>query len=152
MKPKFYWHIHHTALCEIATEPIQNRIQYIREYKDPCEVPTRLRLLKPVKAELPARLVRAAKTFCKWVTVVEKMNVAYRKAERAFERASDENYPRLHIACEKAGRASDKVRGNCDIAEERLRIVMNNFQAQLEALHKIECPDCPWDGKTTRHN
>jgi hypothetical protein len=55
----WFWHIHHEVLCEEATEPIKNRIAYIKDEKDPSEVPTRLRLLKPVKskANIP-RLVK----------------------------------------------------------------------------------------------
>ena len=46
---EFYWHVHHERLCEVLTEPIQNRIDYIKSSKPKNEVKTRLRLLKPVQ-------------------------------------------------------------------------------------------------------
>lgn len=46
---QFAWHVHHEKLWEELTEPIQNRINYIKATKDALEIPTRLRLLKPVK-------------------------------------------------------------------------------------------------------
>ena len=53
METKFenkpYWHIHHETLLEWNTEPIENRIAYIKVSKSPEEIPTRLRLLKPVQ-------------------------------------------------------------------------------------------------------
>ena len=60
-KPKLYWHIHHRSLLEPATEPIRNRIKFIREEKYASEVPIRLECLKPVKRpDLLPREVRLA--------------------------------------------------------------------------------------------
>ena len=70
-----WWHVHHEVLWELLTEPIANRINYIKENKPKDEVETRLRLLKPVLGKLP-------------------------KDEKGWEK-----------------------------------------------LHRIECPDCPWDYK-----
>jgi len=46
---KFYWHIHHRELIELANEPIRNRVKFIKEFKPKDQVETRLRLLRPVK-------------------------------------------------------------------------------------------------------
>src|SRR3990167_903793 len=43
------WHVHHDVLCERLTEPIELRIEYIRDNKPKNEIETRLRLLKVVK-------------------------------------------------------------------------------------------------------
>ena len=48
-----YWHIHHDILLEPLTEPIENRIQFIKVNKPKNEVETRLRLMKPVRGKLP---------------------------------------------------------------------------------------------------
>jgi len=56
----YYWHIHHKRLMEAATEPIANRIAYIRENKPASEVPTRLRLLRAVTDQERAATYNAA--------------------------------------------------------------------------------------------
>ena len=93
-----YWHIHHDTLAEFATEPIENRIAYIKAEKPTHERETRLRLLKPMSAEATALLAE------------------YEKVQQA------------------AWAEYEKVR---QAAWE-----------PLGAIHKIECPNCPWDGKT----
>jgi hypothetical protein len=80
---EYHWHIHHEKLFEAQTEPIENRIAYIKENKPKAEVETRLRLLHKV-------------------TNVKALKYA---------------------------------------------LVTNNHEA-LEKLHKEECPNCPWNGKT----
>ena len=75
---KYAWHVHHEKLWEVLTEPIKNRIAYIKENKPPAEQATRLRLLKLIKGPLPDKMTKAA----------------------------------------------------------------------MDALHKKECPDCPWNGST----
>ena len=47
------WHVHHDALCEPLTESFKNRVAYIQSQKLASEVPTRLRLMKPVWGKLP---------------------------------------------------------------------------------------------------
>ena len=80
---EYYWHIHHGTLFEPLTEPIENRIAYIKENKPQQEVATRLRLLHKVKDTRALRHAMAV-----------------------------------------------------------------NDHAAIEKLHKKECPDCPWNGKT----
>ncbi|MDE1816947.1 MAG: hypothetical protein KGI11_10365, partial [Thaumarchaeota archaeon] len=46
---EYYWHIHHEQLVETTYEPIENRIEYIKEKKPKHEVETRLRLLRKVQ-------------------------------------------------------------------------------------------------------
>ena len=104
---KLYWHIHHDTLFERTTEPISNRIAYIKKNKPSFEVPTRLRLLKPIKN------VRALKRIDEAIAPAWK---AYYEAIASARKAYDE-------AIAPARKA-------------------------LEALHKQECPNCPWDGHT----
>ena len=84
-----FWHLHHDILCEPLTEPIENRIKYIKDYKPKSEIALRLGLLKPVKGKLP---------------------VGYVKAYEAWDKAYEDNLE------------------------------------EIEALHKIECPNCTWNG------
>ena len=120
-KPKFYWHIHHNILMELLLEPIENRIKYIIENKPKEEIELRLRLLKPVKGKLPTMFI-AAREAC------DKAREAYDKAREA------ETYNEARKAYEKAGEASDEARKAC--------------REEIEVLHKLECPDCPWNGKS----
>ena len=78
LEGKVAWHVHHGTLWEVLTEPIKNRIAYIKSDKPKHEVATRLRLLKPIIGPLPEKITKVA----------------------------------------------------------------------MEALHKKECPACPWNGKT----
>ena len=55
------WHVHHDKLCERLTEPIESRIECIRDNKPKNEIDTRLRLLKVVKDQ--ARAERALKKY-----------------------------------------------------------------------------------------
>ena len=115
----FAWHVHHETLIEPLTEPIENRIAYIKEYKPASQVELRLRLLKPVQGELPAALNKAK-------AARDKAFTAYAKAWAAYDKA--------RAALDKARAALDKARAAC--------------MPEIEALHAIECPDCPWDGTT----
>ena len=58
-KVKWYWHIHHEKLLEPLTEPLKNRIKYIKEEKAKDETPEqiklRLKLMKRVKGKLPKK-------------------------------------------------------------------------------------------------
>ena len=49
---KMYWHIHHEVLMEYLTEPLKNRIEYIKTNKPEHERDIRLKLLKAVKAPI----------------------------------------------------------------------------------------------------
>lgn len=84
MRKVYYWHVHHEVLFEALTEPIENRIQYIKNNKPAHEIETRLRLMKPIQG----------------------------RARAEYEK------------------------------------VRNRAFKKIEALHKIQCPNCPWDGKT----
>ena len=46
---EYAWHVHHEQLVEPLSEPIENRIKYIKENKSKSEIPTRLKLIKKVE-------------------------------------------------------------------------------------------------------
>lgn len=108
MPGDFVWHGHHQ--CELPIEylpeGIAERRKYITRYKAAGERPLRRKLLKKVRGELPADVVKAA--------------TAYSKAER------------LPIK---------NVRGNI------LKFALRFNRRALLALHRKECPDCPWTPK-----
>lgn len=53
---KMYWHIHHNILVENLTEPLENRIDYIKKENSKTEteeqIKLRLKLLKKVKTKI----------------------------------------------------------------------------------------------------
>ena len=118
MPPKPFWHIHHEVLLEWSDD-IQERIDYIKAHKPPHEVETRLRLLKPVQGALPPKLVKA--------------KAAYDKARDALDKAGDA-FGKDWDAYDKAKAAYAKAYDEC--------------LPQIEALHALECPGCPWNGTT----
>ena len=124
----WYWHIHHEVLTEPLTEPLQNRLRFVRANKPQSEVETRLRLIAPVTVELPAALVKARAD-------TDKARAAYDKARAAYDTARAA-YVKAQAVSVKARAVSVKAQADA-----------------LERLHALDCPaalagTCPWDGKT----
>ena len=140
MTPKPFWHIHHSDWLLNWSFDIQERIDYIKAEKPKHEVETRLRLLKPVQGALPPQLVQAWAAYDKTGTAYAKAKAAYDKAKAAYVRAYDDY--------DKAGTAYAKAKSAYVRAGTAYAKVYNNCLPQLEALHAIECLDCPWDGTT----
>ena len=111
-EPKFGWHVHHNVLMEPLTEPIEDRIVYIKVHKPKKEIPLRLKLLKVVKGKLPEKFVEAWKACDKVRKALEELKKAYVEVENAWVDA------------------------------------LKTYKKEISALHKEECPECPWDGKT----
>lgn len=85
---KLAWHVHHDRLFEILTEPIENRITYIKSNKNLREIPTRLRLLKLVsRGRLPISVRQA---YVIWERDVARWKTArWKKASTAWTRKSE---------------------------------------------------------------
>src|SRR3989304_1479135 len=154
MKP--FWHIHHEVLLEWSDD-IQERIDYIKAHKPPHEVETRLRLLKPVQGALPPKLVKARDAYLAydkawdafgkdWAAFV-KASVPYAKAGDAYDKASVA-YDKARDALDKAGDAFGKDWDAYDKAKAAYAKAYDECLPQIEALHALECPGCPWNGTT----
>ena len=136
----FAWHVHHNVLIELLTEPIENRIEYIKKFKPKNEVKLRLKLLKVVKGELPKEFVEAwqkyYETWQKYVEVWQKYVEAkqeYNEARRKYN---------------EARRKYNKARQKHNEAWHEYIEVCKKYESQILALHEKECPNCPWNGKT----
>ena len=114
----FHWHLHHSKLVEWCYG-YEERAKYIRTRKPEHERELRLRLFKKVQGTLPDEVVEA------WQ--------AHAKARQANDKAL-QAYDEAWRACYKTKLADKEA-------------VRNNMPA-IEALHKEECTDCPWDGHT----
>ena len=138
------WHYHHRQyLIEFPKESIPSRCEFINLVKHPNQTSLRIKLLKPVVGELPLALSQA-----------------YMARELARELAVD--YVReLELAHQVVINGRKRVGALKRLRVEKVRVVELSFQAEnawnlaykdnflvIEALHKIECPDCPWNGST----
>ena len=115
------WHIHHDQLIELLTEPLQNRIDYIKANKPEAEIPIRLKWLTPVQhpEKVPEEFVKAREAYDKAWEAYDKARGAYVKAREAYDKAQE--------AYVKA---------------------WEDYKPQIEALHREEHPGCPWNGRT----
>ena len=145
------WHIHHDVLVEPLTESLGTRIEFIKEHKHSSEVPTRMRLMKPVRGKLPelakagAELDKARaewdKAYAEWVKAGAEWDTAgaeWDKAGAEWVKAGAE-WDKARAEWAKAGAEWDKA------GAEWVKAVKH---PSVLALHAKECPNCPWDGKT----
>jgi hypothetical protein len=137
---KFYWHIHHDILVELLTEPLENRVKYIKENKPKNEVGLRLKLLKPVKGKLPNEVIKTTKA-------CDKAWKAYNKAWKACVKTG-KACVKTTKACDKAWKAYNKAEKAYNKAWEAYQKVLKDNMPAIEKLHKSECKNCPWNGKS----
>ena len=152
---KPYWHIHHESLYENLIEPLQNRINYIQSTKPKHEIKIRLRLLKPVQ-DLTAwaeydRVVNTAQA--EYDRVVNPARAEYNRvvnpARAEYDRVVNTAQAEYNRVVNPAQAEDNRVVNTAQAEYDR---VVNPAQAEYDRvmvkLHKIECPDCPWNGKT----
>ena len=154
--PEYYWHVHHEVLCEALTEPIQNRISYIRSTKPKGEVETRLRCMTPVLH--PERLpVEWSEAYAKRREADAKRREADAKLSEAYAKRSeadakweeaDAKWREAYAELEEAGAKWREADAKWSEACAKWSEAYAKCLPQIEALHKKEHPDCPWDGKT----
>ncbi len=110
----FFWHVHHEELIEWCFS-YDERVGFILNEKEKDEQELRLRLLKPVKGNLPQEVIKAWQAYDKAIQDYDAcrvQRVALDEAWQAYKKALSKNMP------------------------------------AIEALHAVECPNCPWDGHT----
>jgi len=122
-------------LLAIAPLPLNARAAHIRSDKPKRERAVRLDRLRPVVnvAAIPLAVRNAAAAYGKTFPAYDKAWAAYEKARAAYSKAWAA-YAEAYAAYVKARDAYEKA-----CADHR---------AEIEALHALECPGCPWDGKT----
>ena len=122
IKKGFFWHVHHEVLVEWCFD-YDERDRYIRSYKPLTEQKTRLRLFRPVRGKLPKEVIKAR----------QALNETWQAINKAW-RAHD-----------KAGQVLNKQVLN---TEQVLNKALKENMLKIEALHREECPNCPWNGHT----
>jgi len=128
----FFWHVHHRVLLEWCYS-YNERASYISEQKREDQKETRLRLFKPVKGKLPQEVVEAWQAYIKAWQAIDKAWQALNKARQAYYETQQAYY--------EASQAYYEARQALDEA-------LHKNMPAIEALHKEECHDCPWNGKT----
>ena len=136
MKTKLAWHVHHDVLVEPLIGTIEDRAKYIRENKPASEIELRLKLLKKVIGKLPRPFMETC----------EKYEEAREKSVEAWEKYKEacETREKSVEACEKYKEAWE----NREETWEKYEEAREKYKAEIEKLHKKECPDCPWNGIT----
>jgi hypothetical protein len=144
---EWYWHIHHELLCEPLTGPLENRLTYIREHKPEAERETRLRLIHPVVGALPTALVKARALLIKARADYNEAQAAHYRARMTYD-AARMTYDAARALLVGARTAYDDARAVYYKARMTYDEEMTASLPALEALHAVECPHCPWDGKS----
>ena len=89
---KYAWHVHHETLIEPLTEPIKNRIRFIKANKPDDEIETRLRLMRPASAKASKARAAYDKATSKTRAVYDK---AKSKARTVYDTAASEAWAEL---------------------------------------------------------
>lgn len=130
-RPIAIWHPDPTTLMMFSYASVEKRARYVRANRPPHEIPTRLRLMKAVLGSLPA--------------AVEEVLEGVERAERALEEATHEYITKRTASARAAKEALAKP---ASAASAALRGAVEENWPAIDALHQLECPDCPWDGRT----
>ena len=123
-----FWHVHHDRLLEYCWS-YDTRVEFIKEHKPKHEQETRLKLFKPVQAELPTEITKA----CAALTEIN---------ETLAEAQANAPWEVVHAVMTARNKADTALR---EAIEDNMEAIEDNRDAILE-LHAKECPDCTWDG------
>ena len=137
--PHLAWHLHHDVLIEMCSG-CEERRAYIREDKPETEQPLRLRLFQSVIGPLSAELDKARAEWDKALAEWNNTRVELRKANAELGNARAE--------WNKASAEWNKARAELRKANAEWDTALKASRGEIEALHALECPGCPWNGKT----
>ena len=165
------WHFHHEKmLLEAAMEPLNMRAAFILSNKPEAERVTRLRLLRPVvhPEKMPAAVLAAYAARLQADTARLQAHAALSQAHAAWSQAdaawsqshaawsqahaawsqADAALSQAHAAWSQADAAWSQADEAWRKADAALSSAIIDNHSAIEALHREECPDCPWDGQT----
>lgn len=148
---EFYKHIHHDRLIEPLVDTLENRIRFIIFNKPSHEVETRLRLLQPVRGQLPATVVQAYEAYKQAAAAHNQAWEDYNQAVAAYDQAGNQAgvvHNQAWVAYEQAGVVHSQAVAAYDQARRAYNQAVEDCKQDLEGLHREECPGCPWDGQT----
>ena len=155
---KAYWHLHHWLLLEFS-DNIEERIRYINEEKPKDEIELRLKLLKEVKGNLPEEVIDKGianyEVLIEYDNAMEEYKTLYNSYQKAlYEKTSEPTNITSTKLCKMAERIRDKYRTILTKKEQAVdalniyKEALEFHREDLEVIHRLECPNCPWNGKT----
>ena len=142
----FFWHVHHEVLIEWCYS-YNERASYISEQKREDQKETRLRLFKPVKGKLPQEVVEAGQAYVKAGQALNEAQQARVGARQVYDKAWQASDKAWQVYVE-ARQAYVEARQAYNKAWRALNEALRKNMPDIEALHKEECHNCPWNGKT----
>jgi len=143
MNGKLYWlSWHKTILCWLTDAAYAARVEKIKKTKPANQIEQRLTELCVVKGKLPTPIRKACKKYFKAWDAWYKARVAY---DKALYKAREALY-KAREALDKAWYAWDKAWEALDKAQKARDKIFTKFKSEIEALHKLECPDSKWNG------
>jgi len=144
---KYYFHIHHEVLVEALTEPLKNRIKYIKENKPKDEIELRLRLIKPVKGKLPSEFIKADQAWEKAYQAQIKADQARAKAHQARDKAEQANqaWEEAYQAQIKADQARVKAYQAWGKTNQADQAWEESYQARGKANQAWDKADQAWE-------
>ncbi len=134
-----FWHVHHLILLEWC-DSYDERAAYINTQKAVEERELRIRLFQPVKGVLPEAVLKAGDAYNKARTAYNEAGDVFNEAHTAFDKAHTA-FDKARTAYNEAGNAYNKA---CITLDREIAAHLS----EIEALHKQECPNCPWNGET----
>lgn len=150
---KLYWHVHHDKLLEPLTEELQTRIDYIKANKPENEIATRLRLMHLASSAVSEGWTVYDKIWSEGLADFEKARseawAVYHKiwseGLAVFQKAGADAWA-VYDKTEFEGLAVfEKAMSKAWAVHEK---AMSKAWASVDAIHKQECPNCPWNGET----
>ena len=142
----WYWHLHHNDLLEWCYG-YQERLDYIQEHKPSQELALRLQLFQPVRGEVPAALDQAWRAFAQ---ARQAYDQARQGRDEAWQSCSQAELARDE-AMRESGQAWQTYEQSCrtfSLATKAVDQAWQEAQPEINALHSLECLNCPWDGET----
>ena len=160
---EYWWHVHHGdgLLFESLAEPAVNRREFVRKHKPRKEVETRLQLFQPVRGDLrppedwmknDVKRSEANEKFKEAAAKRQEADAEWCEADAKWKEADakwKEACAKWNEACAKWKEADAEWRE----ADVKWKVADAKWKAsadwaRVEALHREECPDCPWNGET----
>ena len=167
----FYWHVHHSVLVEELTEPIKNRIEYIKHHKPKHEIETRLRLMRPATGIKPAwaeyEKIRQ-QALAEYEKIQQPAWAEYRKIQQPalaeYEKIEQQALAEYMKIQQQAWAEYEKIEQPALAEYEKIRQqawaeyrkieqqALAEYRKIIEKLHKEQCGCKEWNGQEINFN
>ena len=121
---KWYWHANKDVLLQPIRSHYKDAIEYIKEITPDNEIELRLKLFKPVKKQIPDKIIKAWNNFYNMSKYYDEMRERWRKNKITLE-----DMERIRNTYKKAW-------------NNYCRII--NSSPEAISFHTKECPNCSW--------